>query len=336
MGHSSGITALPLFLTDDDINQLADWQPAIDAIRNAYSAEVDEKRNPGRIFAQSEVEWERIMPAIPATGETFGYKSIVGSFDSGLTVSYLIALFDKKTAALVALLDGNRVTGLRTAATTAVGASLITPSRNLSVGIIGSGFEARSHLEALSTISELGEISVFSPTQSNREKFASDFSGVVGTSVRASNSAQEAVEGCDLVLCAARSTDETPTVQSDWIAPGTAVISIGSTTPAQRELPTDLIDRADLIVVDTFDEVVHGSGDMLAAGREGIDVESRVVTLSEALRDEKFSFDEGAIRIYKSTGAGLQDIVVGEMLYQLAREREIGTTIPVGIVTSKK
>ena len=61
------------------------------------------------------------MPSVPPSGQLFGAKSIAGSFADGLRVSYLISLFDKDTADLVALVDGNRVTGLRTAATTAVG-----------------------------------------------------------------------------------------------------------------------------------------------------------------------------------------------------------------------
>ena len=90
---------------------------AIEAIRAAYSAPVDDQRNPGRIFADSTREWMRVMPSVPTSGRLFGAKSINGSFADGLRVSYLISLFDKETADLVALVDGNRVTGLRTAAT---------------------------------------------------------------------------------------------------------------------------------------------------------------------------------------------------------------------------
>ena len=100
---------------------LSDWSEAIAAIRAAYKAPDDEAGTPGRIFAQSEREWMRIMPSVPPSGQLFGAKSIAGSFADGLRVSYLISLFDKDTADLVALVDGNRVTGLRTAATTAVG-----------------------------------------------------------------------------------------------------------------------------------------------------------------------------------------------------------------------
>jgi ornithine cyclodeaminase/alanine dehydrogenase len=276
------------------------------------------------------------MPSVPPSGQLFGAKSIAGSFADGLRVSYLISLFDKDTADLVALVDGNRVTGLRTAATTALGASTIVPDRPLTLGVIGSGFEARSHLTALSCLLKFSDIRIFSPTASNRQAFAREFDGAFGAPARAVGSAREAAEGADLILCAARSRDESPTLLADWVGENTAVVSIGSTTPAQRELPADLIGRAAVVVVDSYDEVVNGSGDMIAARTGGVDVDSIVVTLDAALTAQADIDLERGIRIYKSTGSGLQDIVVAEMLVDRARAKGIGTVLPVGIVTTRK
>ena len=327
---------LPLFLTDADVANLSDWPAAIEVVRTAYKAPADETGTPGRIFAQTPREWLRIMPSVPPSGQLFGAKSIAGSFADGLRVSYLISLFDKDTADLVALVDGNRVTGLRTAATTAVGASCIVPPRPLSVGVVGSGFEARSHLTAFSHVLEFADIRVFSPTPAHREAFAADFDGVFGAPARSVGSAREAVEGADLILCAARSRDESPTLHADWVGPNSAVVSIGSTTPAQRELPAELIARAAAVVVDTREEVVLGSGDMIAARAHGVEVDSLVVTLNAVLTGQAEIDVERGIRIYKSTGSGLQDIVVAGMLVDRARAEGIGTVLPVGIVTSRK
>ncbi|RSZ63863.1 ornithine cyclodeaminase family protein [Corynebacterium hylobatis] len=326
----------PLFLSDTDIAELSDVRAAMEAVRDAYCILEEEGRTPGRIFAQSEQEWMRIMPSVPSSGRLFGAKSIVGSFASGLSVSYLITLFDKETAELVALLDGNRVTGLRTAATTAVGTSTIVPDRSLTVGVIGSGFEARSHLQALSHIARFSSIRVFSPTEANREAFARDFNGLDGASATAVSSAAAASEGADLILCAARSRDEIPIIESRHVGDDATVISIGSTTAGQRELPVDLIERATTIVVDTYDEVVHDSGDMIAAQTEGVDLTSKVITLNDALRGKAPIDTQRGIRIYKSTGSGLQDIVVAEMLVNRARTQGRGVPLATTIVTTRK
>ncbi|WP_188547372.1 ornithine cyclodeaminase family protein [Rhodococcoides trifolii] len=326
---------MPLFLTDDDVDAMSDWDEAISAIRSAYSTSGDDRRTPGRIFAQTEREWMRIMPSVPAGGRLFGAKSMVGSFADGLHVGYLITLFDKDTAELAALVDGNRVTGLRTAATTAVGAAALTPSRAVTLGVVGSGFEARSHVAALSHVLDIAEVLVYSPTTANRERFAADVTTLVGVPARAVDTARDAA-GCDVVLCAARSRDETPTVLADWVGPDSTVLSIGSTTPAQRELDTELIRRASIVVVDTVEEVVHGSGDMLHARADGVDVDSLVVPLSDVLCTQVEPDLHRGIRIYKSTGSGLQDVVVAEMLVDRARAEGRGTVLPVGIVTSRK
>ncbi|WP_030437420.1 ornithine cyclodeaminase family protein [Actinoplanes subtropicus] len=329
-------TRLPLFLTDSDVETLSDLPSAIAVIRAAYRTGVDDKRNPGRIFANGGREWMRVMPSAPPTGQLFGAKSINGSFADGLRVSYLISLFDKDTAELVALVDGNRVTGLRTAATTAVGTEAITPRRPLQVGVIGSGFEAQSHTSALSLVASFASVRVFSPTPANRLAFAERFTSGLGVPVAAVDSAEAAARGADLVLCAARSRDESPTIEADWVADTATVVSIGSTTPAQRELPADLIARAGVVVADGVDEVVHGSGDMIAARAAGIDVDRLTVSLNSVLLgDITVDVDRG-IRIYKSTGCGLQDIVVAEALVNLARERGVGIQLPAGIVTTRK
>ncbi|RRJ86597.1 ornithine cyclodeaminase family protein [Gulosibacter macacae] len=325
-----------LFLTDSDVAKLTDLPGAIEAIRAAYTSEVDERRNPGRIFADSGREWQRTMPSVPTSGRLFGSKSINGSFANGLRVSYLISLFDKESADLVALIDGNRVTGLRTAATSAVGAESLLPDRPVTLAVIGSGFEAQSHTFALAEVAELAEIRVFSPTQANRDAFAERFSQELGVAVQAVGSAKEAVQGADVVLCAARSRDESPTLESTWVGQDATVISIGSTTPTQRELPVELIGRASIVVADGVDEVVHGSGDMIAARDSGVDVDSLTVALNDVLLKSRAIDRDRGIRIYKSTGSGLQDIVVAEALVDRARELGLGIELPVGIVTTAK
>ncbi|MDQ7877135.1 NAD(P)-binding domain-containing protein [Microbacterium sp. QXD-8] len=337
MSHESEVPARPaLFLADADVERLADLPRAIAALSRAYSVPVDEQRNPGRIFADSGREWMRVMPSVPASGRLFGAKSINGSFADGLRVSYLISLFDKETAELVALVDGNRVTGLRTAATTAVATEQLVPARPLRVGIIGSGFEAQSHAAALALVAEFASVTVFSPTPANRERLAAALSDSLGVPATAVTSAEDAVRRADLVLCAARSRDERPTIAAEWVHDDATVVSIGSTTPAQRELPAELIARAAVIVADGVDEVVHGSGDLIAARAAGVDVDALTVSLNEVLLGKR-SVDRGhGIRVYKSTGSGLQDIVVAEALVDLARERGVGTLLPVGIVTTRK
>ena len=266
------------FLTDADVRALFDWRSAIEALRAAYSVPDDAARFPPRAQARGEFGWLRTMSGIPADGAVMGAKMIAVSLAGGRG-SYLIPLFDQRTAELVALLDGNSVTGFRTAATSALAVDILAPAGPLRAAVIGSGFEARHHVRAVTAVRELGAMTVFSPSPASRARFV-DHLADLPVPVTASGSARDAVDGADLVICAARSHDERPTLDGRWLAPGMTVVSIGSTAADQRELDPESVARADVIVADQVDEVSHDSGDMIAAKQAGIVFADKVVPLA--------------------------------------------------------
>src|SRR5699024_5467980 len=101
-------------------------------------------------------------------------------------------------------------------------------------------------------------------------------------------------------------------------------------------LPVELLERAATIVVDTFDEVVNGSGDMLAAAEAGVPVEHKTITLNAVLTEAQRVDPERGIRIYKSTGSCLQDLPFAETLVECAHRVGMGPRLPVGIATSRQ
>lgn len=331
-----GFVAEPptLFITDEDVAALADWQPAIEALRAAYSRPDDPAATPERAVVTTATGWHRVMPSAPPGARFGGSKTIAASITSGL-VSYLITLFDQHDSRLAALIDGNRITGIRTAATAAAALTVLAPATGLTVAVIGSGFEARAQLRAASTVLSIARVRVSSPTAANRERFARELSAELGVEVVAHDSAEIAVRGADLVLCAARSRDETPTVMAQWVAPDATIVSVGSTTPAQIELDPALVGRAALIVADARQEVLHDSGDMIAARAAGFDPDAVTVSLHDLLGG-RVTRPTSGIAIYKSTGSGFQDLVIAELLYDLAVEHGRGTPLPVGILTIRK
>lgn len=333
---SEGFVAEPptLFLTDSDVEALADWDSAIAALRTAYARAEEPTATPERSVAVMATGWQRTMPSAPPGARFAGSKTITASIATGL-VSYLITLFDQNDARLAALIDGNRITGIRTAATAAAALTALLPNRPIVAAVVGSGFEARAQLRAASRVAELSSVRVTSPTAANRERFAAELAAELGLPVVAVDSAEAAVRGADLVLCAARSRDESPTVLAEWVADDATIVSVGSTTPAQKELDPALIGRAGLIVADALAEVLHDSGDMIAARAAGFDPDAVTVSLHDLLGG-RVSRPASGIAIYKSTGSGFQDLVIAELLYERAVERGLGTPLPVGILTIRK
>jgi len=323
-----------LFLTDEDVAALADWDGVISALRDAYSHADDPKATPERAVAVTATGWQRVMPSAPPGARFAGSKTISASIENGLA-SYLITLFDQHDSRLAALIDGSGITGIRTAATAAAALTALLPRRRLTAAVVGSGFEARAQLRAASRVAELAEVRVTSPTRANRERFVAELSDQLGIPIVAVDTAEAAVRGADLVLCAARSRDETPTVFADWVDDDATVVSVGSTTPVQKELDPALIGRAAVVVADALAEVLHDSGDMIAARAAGFDPDPVTVALHDLLGGRVARAEHG-IAIYKSTGSGFQDLVIAELLYERAVERGLGTPLPVGILTIRK
>ena len=324
----------PVFVTDEAVAKVANWRDAVLALRQAYSLPVKPEMVPARTMARGDGFWLRGLCAISPSGQYMGCK-LIAAAPRIHRASYLISLFDQATMDLVALIDGNRVTGIRTAATSAVAVDLLAPKRALKIAVIGSGYEATGHLEAILSIREVAAVRVYSPTPASRARFADSFRERVD--IVATDSAEQAVRFADVVICAARSRDESPTMRGAWLSPGATVVSIGSTLPEQREVDEETLGRAARIVADMPEEVIHDTGDALAAKRAGIDIEARTVSLNDVASGAvpgRISDDE--IVVYKSVGTALQDVAIAEMLLKRAVTERLTTTMPATILTIDK
>ncbi|MDG0024736.1 NAD(P)-binding domain-containing protein [Trinickia sp. Y13] len=323
-----------LFLSDADVASLADWPSAVAALADAYARPVSPAMVPPRTMARGEGTWLRSLTAVSPSGGHMGCKLIAAN-TRARRASYLISLFDEQTMALRALIDGNRVTGLRTAATAALALTLLAPRRPLHVAVIGSGFEARGALECLAAVRAVQSVRVFSPTPASRERFAEHFRPA--TDITAVDRPEAAVKDADVVICAARSRDESPVLRGAWLPPGVTVVSLGSTLPEQREVDEETMARAACIVADMPEEVEHDTGDAIAAARAGVVLADRLVSLGAlATGDIVPRRADGDIVLYKSVGSALQDVVIAEMLLARAVRQGVGVALPVTITPIAK
>jgi alanine dehydrogenase len=326
---------MTLLLGDADVRAVLGWRSAVEAVRAAYATPCDSARYPGRLIARGDGNWLRLLPGVPGDGGLMGAKIIAAAPRAG-RVSYLIALFDQATTELVALLDGNSVTGYRTAATSALAADLLAIPGPLCVGMLGSGFEASMHLRAIAAVRDVAAARVYSPRATSRDRFASDLADLQVPVVPVA-SPEAAVAEASLVVCAARSHDETPVLLGRWLAPGMTVVSIGSTVPEQREVDAETITRADLIIADVVDEVLHGTGDLIAAGAAGAEWAVRVASLTDLVSGacEGRAHNKQVV-LYKSVGSAVQDLAVAAMCVRAALDGGggIGTQahVPVEVV----
>ncbi|MEU1268277.1 ornithine cyclodeaminase family protein [Streptomyces sp. NPDC005799] len=321
---------MTLLLDDAAVQSTFDWKLAITALREAYAAADDEARFPTRIIARGGGNWVRTLSGVSGDSGLMGTKVIAGAMGPR-QFSYLISLFDQSSAELVALLDGNSITGYRTAATSALAAAALAVPGSLDVCVIGSGFEAKKHVRALAAVRDLKSVRVHSPRAESRARFAGEL-GDLGTVIVPAESPQAAIAGASLVICAARSYDETPILLGEWLEPGMTVVSIGSTVREQREVDAEVIRRADVVVADVVEEVLHDTGDLIAAREAGIDISDRITSLAGLVGGiVPGRTGDRQIVLYKSVGSAVQDLAVAAMCARRARESGLGIELPIRI-----
>lgn len=323
--------ASPVFISSEVAAAVFDWKSAIAALQEVYSNPCEQAATPPRSIASSGQSFLRTLPAVPPGGRYFGAKLMgMASEAPDPGVEYVVVLYDRQTSRIAAFVDAEKVTGYRTAATSAAALDRLAPARPGRLAVLGSGLEAMMHTRAFAAIRDFSGISVYSTTPARREAFARDIGAELGVAATAASSAEEAVEGADVVLAAARSHGERPILFGDWIKAGAVTVSIGSTVPQQREIDISVAAQSDLIVCDMVHEVVNETGDMIAAARAGVVLDDKCFSLNELMSGSLIdSLAAARYPMFKSVGGGLQDVVVAGMILDRAREAGAATELPI-------
>jgi ornithine cyclodeaminase/alanine dehydrogenase-like protein (mu-crystallin family) len=224
----------------------------------------------------------------------------------------------------LATIEANHLGQIRTGAASGVATKYMAREDARVAGIIGSGFQAQTQLEAVASARTLTEVRVWSRKPEKREAFARNCSAKFGLDVRATETARECVEAADIVVTATNSRE--PVLESAWIAPGTHVNGTGSNWADRRELPADLIfGRAGIVAVDSVEGASMESGDLLMPLRESPGASFPGVELAEivaGLRPGRVNAAQ--ITVFKSNGLAVEDIAVAGYIYEEALRLGLG------------
>lgn len=271
-----------------------------------------------------------LMPAYIPEPASLGAKlvTVYSSNAAKQLPSHLatIILLDPETGALLALMDGRYITEARTAAVSAVSTRKLAKADASTLAIIGSGVQARSHLEAYAQVKTLRDVRIWSPKQSSRDQFVTDMRPHVSMPLRATATAEEAVRGADLIVLVTSSP--TPVIDDAWVSPGAHVVSVGACRPDQREMPPALVARARLYV-DSRAAALVESGDVVQGIKDGLFGPDHVRgELGEVVLGRVGGrSDDQQITIFKSLGMAVEDVVAADLVYRRAVDTGTGTEL---------
>ncbi|SRR6266498_3833431 len=295
----------PLFLNEEQVRKhlrMSDLIPAMEKALTDFSAGNVIQPVRSIIKVDPPGGFLGLMPALTPDG--LGLKAVTfypSNTERGIpTHMATIFLVDPQTGTPLAIMDGRLITEMRTAAVSAVATKLLAPADARILAILGSGVQARSHVEALRLVRRFNEIRVWSPTKEHAQLFAEE----IGAK---SMSAEEAVRGADVVVTATNST--TPVLKGSWLKPDCHVNAVGACRPDWREL--DDAAMADVVFVDSREGAMKESGDVIFSGTK------IYAELGEALAG-KVPPRANETTIFKSLGMAVEDIAAALLVYRSA------------------
>jgi ornithine cyclodeaminase/alanine dehydrogenase-like protein (mu-crystallin family) len=241
-------------------------------------------------------------------------------------VRFLVILYGLEGAA-EALIEAHVMGAFRTGAASAVAARALSNPGPKRVAVIGSGWQARTQILALSRVLQVGEFAVYSRDPARREDFALSCAEQYQLPVAAAPSAEQAVRGSQVVVTITNSAQ--PVLEAGWVEAGATVLAAGSNFPNRQEIPPELIARCEAVVVDQLETARLESGDLIQAEAAGFDW-SRVRELSQVLiGGAPGRQTEDGIVLFESQGLALWDVAAGGVVLERARLRRLGEQVGV-------
>lgn len=295
-----------IYLDEAAVRPLLAWDELIPAMESALAA-----FSRGSVVAPMRqvltVEESRrylgVMPAV--MGDVMGLKLVsfypVNANTDLPTHNATILVYGTESGQPLAALDGRLITEMRTAAVSAAITKYLAPAESRVLALLGSGVQARSHLEALSRVREFSEVRVWSRTASHAQRFAEEHAAI------AVDSPEAAVQGADVVVTATASHE--PILKGKWLKEGAHVNAVGSSRPDWRELDDEAM--ANVVVVDSREAAAREAGDVIMAG-------AHIYAEIGEIFDGTTKGTSERTTVFKSVGLAIEDIAAARLVLTAA------------------
>jgi ornithine cyclodeaminase len=241
----------------------------------------------------------------------------------------VVLLFEAKHGQLLAIVDATSITAIRTAAVSAVATTLLARDDAGDLAILGSGAQARTHLEAMLLARPIRRVRVWSQHLENATKFAERASQRHSIKVEVMSDARAAIEGADIICTTTSATQ--PVLMGEWLAAGAHINAVGSSVPFTRELDTAAVVKSRLFV-DRRESTLNEAGDFLFPKKEGALGDAHIQGEIGEILVGKITGRQASndITLFKSLGLAIEDLASAQHIYTQAQAKGIGAWLPLG------
>ena len=317
---------MAIFLTENDVKEILTMEMALDTVEESFRlmAEGTATNSPRSRIRLPNGVLNFMAGAAPGIG-VMGFKSY--GVTRGHSVKFYVQLSSTETGELLAVIEASDLGQIRTGAASGVATKYMAKEEASSVGVIGSGYQARTQLEAVCKVRPITSARVYSRKPENREKFAADMSASLGIDVTASESGEACVKDVDVVIT--MTSTSRPVLEGDWLSPGTHINAAGANHWMRRELDGKAVGRADVVVTDDIEQAKLECGDLIYPNEFGTIRWEQVIGLSDVVAGiAKGRNSAEDITLFESQGLALEDLTTGMRIYNIAKERGLGQQLP--------
>jgi ornithine cyclodeaminase/alanine dehydrogenase-like protein (mu-crystallin family) len=318
---------MALFLSEQHVLSLGCMAEAVKAVEEVFRLHGEGKvTNPPRQCIELPGGTLRITAAVVPPMERMAVKvssTLVFNSNSGR----LLLLSDTKTGRILAITEVFQLGALRTGAASGVATQYMARAGAATVGIFGSGRQARTQLLAVAAVRPIQSVVATSRDRGRLERFVRDMSEPLNIPVSCARDPQELYDA-DILISA--TTSKEPVIFGRHLRPGTHINAIGANMPERRELDDEAVERCAVIAVDNKAQAQQEAGELIHAEAHGALSWSGVTEIGEVVAGKTTGrTGNDSITLFKSLGVAMEDVALASRIYQLAADRKVGVEIPL-------
>jgi len=314
---------MAILLREADVENLVTMDMAIETIEQAFRLQGEHKvENPPRHRCKFGKGMLHVMNASLPTMGIAGLKSY--SSGSGKTRSHVM-LYNAEEM-LTAMIQANKLGQMRTGAASAVATRYMSRRESSRLGVFGTGWQARAQVQAICAVRPIKTIVAYSRNAENRLKFCKEMTDMMGIPVNPAEAPEEAAKEMDIIVTATDS--KVPVLKGEWLSEGTHINAIGSNFLTRQELDVEAVRRSDCVIVDSSEQAMLESGDLVKAAEKDAFYwedarELGLVVIGEYPGREA----SGEITLFESQGIAMEDVALAAKIYDLAIEAGVGESL---------
>jgi ornithine cyclodeaminase/alanine dehydrogenase-like protein (mu-crystallin family) len=308
----------PLYIGEAEVQSLVSVGETIDVLERAFAAQAtgDAVNLTRRRLATGKVVLHMLGGSV---GRWFGYKAYTVG---GGAARFLFHLFDGATGELVSIMAADALGQIRTGAATGLATRLLAREDARVATLFGAGWQAQSQLEAMVAARDLERVWIVNRTPDKAARFIEKMSSRVDAELRRAENAERAVGESQIVTTMTGSRE--PVLFGAWLQAGTHVNAAGGNMLLRKEVDGSVVSGAGLVVVDSIEQARVECGEFLGVTATGRTHWDQIVELRDVVAGRVTRTSPDQITFFKSQGVGLEDVAIGGLIYERAREQGLG------------